>query len=288
MRKRLLILAMALVLVLTACGNQDVANEDVETNGEVVSTETGGVLKVGMEAAYPPYNWTQIDDANGAIKIHDSIEYANGYDVKIAKKIADELGMELQITKMSWDGLIPAVNSGNIDLIIAGMNPTPERREQIDFTIPYYYTEITMMTMKDSPYSQAKTIQDFEGAKVSAQLGTSHYNDMAPQLEGATIDTPMEDFPLLRVALESGSIDAYVSEYPESISATSANENFQMIRFEEGNGFVIDGEENTLCIGIKKDSALTDRVNSVLEGISKEEMDELIEETVKNQPANIQ
>ena len=98
----------AAAMVCTALGAQTVSADD--TN----------VLKVAMECGYAPYNWTQSDDSNGAVPIADSNDYAYGYDVMIAKKIADELGYELQIVKLDWDSLVPAVMSGTVDCVIAG------------------------------------------------------------------------------------------------------------------------------------------------------------------------
>ena len=90
--------------------------------------------------------------------------YADGYDVRIAKIIADQLGMELEIVKTEWDGLTPALLSGNIDVIIAGMSPTAERRMTIDFTDSYYDTELTVVVRKDSAFAGAKSLADLAGA----------------------------------------------------------------------------------------------------------------------------
>ncbi len=91
-------------------------------------------FRVGMECGYAPFNWTQTDDSNGAVKIAGSSDYAGGYDVEIAKLIAEGLGKKLVIVKTSWDGLPPAVESGTINAIIAGMSPTAERKMTLDFT----------------------------------------------------------------------------------------------------------------------------------------------------------
>ena len=93
------------------------------------SSEKKDTFIVGMEAGYAPFNWTQMDDSNGGVKIDGNAEYAGGYDVEIAKKIAEGLGKELVIVKTEWDGLVPALISGKIDAIIAGMSPTAERKE---------------------------------------------------------------------------------------------------------------------------------------------------------------
>ncbi len=96
-----------------------------------------------MECAYAPFNWTQTTDANGAVPISgkDNL-YASGYDVQVAKYIAAELGMSLEVYSYEWDSLIAAVQSGAVDAIIAGMSPTAEREEQVDFTDCYYNSNL--------------------------------------------------------------------------------------------------------------------------------------------------
>lgn len=205
---RLIVLTLVGVLMLSGCSKKD-----------------DSVFKVGLEAGYAPFNWTQLDDSNGAIAIEGSSEYAGGYDVEIAKLIADGLNKELVIVKIGWDGLVPAVDSGVVDAIIAGMSPTEDRKESIDFSSNYYKSDLVMVVKKGGAYESAKTLADFNGAKVTAQLSTFHYT-VIDQIDGVKKDIAMSDFPAMRVALESGIIDAYVSERPEGVSASSANDNF--------------------------------------------------------------
>ena len=126
-----------------------------------------------MEANYAPYNWTQTTSANGAVKIDGTSSYANGYDVKIAKIIAKKLGKKVIVEKTQWDGLLPALTSGKIDLIIAGMSPTAERRKAINFTSPYRTTNFVVIVNKQSKYAKAKYLTNFKGAKLTAQQGTT-------------------------------------------------------------------------------------------------------------------
>lgn len=109
---------------------------------------TGGTLKIAMECAYQPYNWTQTTDANGAVRIANGVGYANGYDVQVAKYIAAELGMALEIYSYEWDSLIPAVQSGTVDGIIAGMSPTAAREEEVDFTDCYWISNLVVIIKK--------------------------------------------------------------------------------------------------------------------------------------------
>ena len=130
------------------------ANPDTQSSDAIVLTSgntdtSNGTLKIAMECAYAPFNWTQTTDANGAVPIQgqDGM-YANGYDVQVAKYIAAELGMALEVYSYVWDSLIPAVQSGAVDAIIAGMSPTAEREEQVDFTDCYYNSNLVVIIKK--------------------------------------------------------------------------------------------------------------------------------------------
>lgn len=240
-------------------------------------------LRIGMECGYAPFNWTQQDDSNGAVAIEGG-GYANGYDVQIAKKIAEGLDKELVIVKTEWDGLVPAVESGVIDGIIAGMSPTAERKEVIDFTENYYVSDLVIVVRADSEYANATSISDFAGAALTAQLNTFH-DTVIDQIEGVNHVTAMTDFPSMRVALQSGIIDGYVSERPEGISAAAANDAFVYVGFEVENGFQYEIDDAAIAMGIKKDSALTAEVNKILTGISQEERDQLMADAIAQQPA---
>lgn len=113
---------------------------------------TTGTLKIGMECAYEPYNWTDTEGTSlGAVPISSEGQnglYANGYDVQIAQYVANRLSLKLEIYAMEWDSLIPAVNSGAIDAIIAGMSPTAERAQQVDFTDTYYESNLVVIIRK--------------------------------------------------------------------------------------------------------------------------------------------
>lgn len=113
---------------------------------------TTGTLKIGMECAYEPYNWTDTDGSSfGAVPISSEGQqglYANGYDVQIAQYVANRLGLKLEIYAMEWDYLIPAVNSGAIDAIVAGMSPTAERAQEVDFTDTYYESNLVVIIRK--------------------------------------------------------------------------------------------------------------------------------------------
>lgn len=244
--------------------------------------EESNELRIGMECGYAPFNWTQQDDSNGAVAIEGG-GYANGYDVQIAKKVAEGLGKELVIVKTEWDGLVPAVQSGAIDGIIAGMSPTEERKKSIDFSDNYYVSDLVVVVRADSEYANATSINDFAGAALTAQLNTFH-DTVIDQIEGVEHVTAMTDFPSMRVALESGIIDGYVSERPEGISAAAANDAFVYVGFEVENGFQYEINDAAIAMGLAKDSALTADVNEILAGISQEDRDALMANAIAQQP----
>ncbi len=289
----LLAMSLSVVCLLAGCGTKTdsgntgaaqtaAGNTESTVSGDQAATTEEDTFKVGMEAGYAPFNWTQMDDSNGGVAIEDGAEFAGGYDVELAKKIADGLGKKLVIVKTEWDGLVPALTSGKIDAIIAGMSPTAERKETIDFTDNYYKSDLVMVVKKGGKYENAKSVQDFKGAKITAQLNTFHYS-VIDQIEGVQKETAMDNFPAMRVALESGIIDGYVSERPEGVSASTANENFAMVEFTDG--FQTSDDDTAIAVGVAKGSELTTKINEILAGISEEERTSIMDTAILNQPA---
>lgn len=273
-----LLVGLASPLRVDAAENQPKIEVDQEALNQ--GLETPGVLRVGMEANYAPYNWSQTTDANGAIEISNaSGEYANGYDVQIAKQIADALGLKLEIVKMEWDGLPPALQSAKIDAIVAGMSPTPEREKQIDFTDEYYGSDMVVVTLKDGPYANAQSINDFNGAKVTAQLNTFHV-DLLDQMQGIDKQTPMDSFPTMISSLLSNKIDAYISDRPGALSAVAANPDLKIVSFDEGKGFDTGDIANWSSVGLRKDSPLMEPINQALSTIPDKDRENLMQEMV--------
>lgn len=247
------------------------------------SSKSNNTLKVGMECGYAPFNWTQSDDSNDAVKISGSSDYAGGYDIQIAKKIAQNMGKELEIVKTDWEGLLPALTSGKIDVIIAGMSATAERKESIDFSDNYYTSDLVVVVKKDGPYADAKTINDFSGAKLTAQLNTFHYS-VLDQMTGIDKQTALEDFPTMTVALSSGKIDGYISERPGALSAVATNPDLTFVEFSDEGNFEYDEDEVSIAVGVIKGSELTEKINEALSSISEKERETIMKEAINNQP----
>ena len=238
------------------------------------------VLRVGMECDFPPHNWTQLKESQYSVPMPDGT-FADGYDVQIAKIIADKLNYELQVVKVDWDGLPPSLTSNKIDLIIAGMTDTEERRLVLDFTDIYWSSDLVIVVMKDGPYANATKLADFSGAKITGQIDTLHY-DLIDEIPGADKQMAMDDFPTMLMALSSGRIDAYVAETPAAISAQISNPSVTYIQFEGDNGF---GEEMPVSIGLRHgEDDLREQINAILAGITIGQRQQFMEEAVTRQP----
>ena len=244
--KRMIVLALALLTVLTAAAG-------------VCET-----LKVGMECNYAPYNWTQSEASDEAVAIAAG-GYADGYDVRIAKIIAEELGMELEIVKTEWDGLAPALLSGKIDCIIAGMSPTAERKVTIDFTDPYYVTELCIVVRKDSKYANAKSISELKDAQIGAMVGTISYT-LAVKTLKKDIKT-FNDNAALAQAVDSNQVDAMVVAVPIASNIVNSG--------QVKNGKVlgaIPGTEDPegMAIVLPKNSPVTSKLTKAMNELLKD------------------
>lgn len=254
-----LLTALSLLLSFAGCGSQKDEN----------------ALVVGMECGYAPYNYTQKDDADGAVKISNAQGYANGYDVMIAKKVAEKLGKTLVIEQYEFDSLINAVNAGSIDLIIAGMSPRADRMESIDFSDPYYDGQLVIVVRKDGKFKDATCLDDFNGAKIVAQSGTYHDDVLQEQAaeHGIIAETPLKTFPLMINALDSRAVDGYVAEEPGATADCATNKEFTFIKLENNStGFKVSDSDTKIAIGLKKGNAeLRNNLNAALAEISEEE-----------------
>ncbi len=262
--KKIVTIVLAALMLLSACAFAE------------------GTFRVGMECDYPPFNWTQVEADENSVPIDGGMGFAGGYDVEIAKKIAEGLDKELVICKIEWDGLIPALNSDQIDAVIAGMSPTAERKITVDFTDAYYNSDLVVVVRADGGFESAETLADFAGAKITAQLNTFHYT-VLDQLEGIEKMPAMETFPAMITALNSGAIDGYISERPGAVSAVAANANLAFVT----PGFVASEEDTSIAVALKQGQPeLIEQINGILAGIDTDERNALMDAAVLNQPVS--
>ncbi len=274
--KRVLALLLA-VVTLTACSSGS-------GNAASQSASTGNVLRVGMECNYAPFNWTTTESGDTTVKIN-SVDYADGFDVVMAARIAEEAGMELEIVKLDWDSLIPALQNNQIDAVIAGMTDTPERRENVDFTTPYYISEEVVIVRADSDVANITSISELSGRKVMGQLNTV-YDDIIDQIDGVDHVAAAETFPAAIQALQGGAVDAVTSELPVAIGVTSANPDLAYVQFSEGNGFSGSEVDASVSIAVRKgDTDLLNALQAALDTISDDERQEMMLDATNRQPA---
>ena len=273
--KKITAILMAALMLLTFCacgGSDDAAESDT--------------FRVAMECGYAPYNWTQEDDANGAVAIADSSDYAYGYDVMMAQKIADSMGKELEIVKLDWDSLIPALQSGEVDAVIAGQSITSERLQVVDFSEPYYYATIVTLVKADSEYANATGIADLAGASGTSQLGTIWYDICLPQIENADIKPAKDTAPAMLMALESGDVDIVVTDQPTGLAALEAYDDFVMLDFAGTDGdFEVSDEAINIGISVQKgNTELLEAINAVLATMTEDDYKAMMQEAIAVQP----
>jgi len=276
-------LATMMVLGLVSCGGK--ATTTTAAASAIKGLEDG-VLTVAMECAYAPYNWAQPDDSNGAVPIKDSALYANGYDVMTAKAICEKYGWNLEIVQLDWDSLVPAVQSGVVDAVIAGQSMTSDRMESVDFAGPYIYASIVCLAKKDSSFAKATCIADLSGGKCTSQMGTIWYDTCLPQIQGADIQNASESAPAMLMAVESGTVDFVCTDMPTALGAVMAYPDLVILDFSESNGnFQVSDEEVNIGISIQKgNTELKDAIDAYLAGKTSADFDALMNEAIKIQP----
>lgn len=299
MKKRIVSVMMATVMtigLLTGCGStSDKGGNDASATEESTEVDDSkGVLRVGMECAYAPFNWTQeteeVSNGEKAVPIYGTNYYAYGYDVMMAQKIADELGWDLEIHKVEWDSIGMAMDSGEYDCIIAGMGKTPEREQAYAFTEPYYYRDICITVKKGSGLEDITKLSDFAGKSVTVttQLGTAWVNllDQIPDVKlGANYETTAECF----MAVSNGVADISVIDKPTSESAAMTNTDLVLLELDAEDTIEDPTGSTNVCIATRKDDTeLRDKIQAAMDSLSwndKAKMDEMMEEAITLQPA---
>ena len=271
-------LTASLSLTLAACGSgggtaqspAPAASTPPAASGAPSGGVEDGVLTVGMECAYAPYNWTQMDDSNGAVPVSNVPgAYANGYDVMIAQRICDANGWELEVVSTAWDSLIPALQSGTIDVAIAGQSMTADRMAQVDMAGPYYYADIVCLTTAGSAYAAAQGIADLAGGRCTAQSGTIWYDTCLPQIPDAQIQTAAETAP----AAAANDSDLIVLNF------AGTEGDFQFASEAER------AENVNIGMSVAKGSTeLLDAINAVLDGMTADDFNTLMDQAIAVQP----
>jgi arginine/lysine/histidine transporter system substrate-binding protein len=254
----LIVISMFVIGMLAACGTSgDSSNGSAGEGGE---TEEKKVLTMGTSADYPPFEY--IDTA----KSDDII----GFDVDLAKAIAKELGYEVKVQDIDFNGLIPAIQAGKVDFVLAGMTPTEERKKNVDFSDIYYTARHMIVTPKDSGI---KAVEDLKGKTVGVQVG-SIQEDKAEELK-KTVDFKIENrnrIPELVQEMKSGRFDAAIIE--DTVAKGFFEKEKDLTGFEIPDA---SADEAGSAIAFPKDSKLTEDFNRVLNEMKENgELEKLI------------
>ena len=309
MKKMLsLVMVLAMTLALAACGGSSApaataapapaateapaaAETAAAPAADVPAGLEDGVLTIAMECAYAPYNWTQSDDSNGAVPIANVPgSYANGYDVMIGKKIAEANGWQLEVIQSDWDSLVPGVQTGTFDAVIAGQSMTAERSEQVDFAGPYFYATIVCVTKADGKFADAASIADLAGGTCTAQIATIWYDQCLPQIEDAKIQTAAETAPAMLMALETDTVDFICTDMPTAQGAVAAYPDLKILDFSGTDGdfqFSDEVRAENVNIGVsvmKGNTLLKDKIDAVLSTMTVDDFNDLMAYAISIQP----
>ncbi len=282
MKRRIISILLSVILItslLVGCGAKDGGSDGKK------------VLRVGMECAYAPFNWTQSSDklSNGdeAVPIYGTKDFAYGYDVMLAKKLADQMGWKLEVHKVDWSSIVLGMNSGDYDAIIAGMGYTDEREKSVDFTKPYYIRNNVVIVNKNGKYANAKNLSDFKGASATTQIGTI-WEKYVPQIPDGKKLTYYETTSEVVMAVQTGTADCAVLDEPTAMSAAIANPNITYVKFGESDGFKVPkGQSLNVCVAVKEgDKKLQKKLDDALDAIKWDEkkMNDLMDLAVSLQP----
>ena len=294
--RRITAILMALCLVLSMSAAAFASEEAVEipevpdltdVDTSAIPGVEDGVLTVGMECAYAPYNWTQMDDSNGAVPIANNPgSYANGYDVMMAQRICDAYGWDLEVMAIGWDGLNPALSAGTLDAVIAGQSMTATRLQEVDMAGPYIYASIVCVTKADSAFAGAQGLSDLAGGTCTAQTGTIWYDTCLPQIEGAEMMPEAETAPAMIMAVESGTVDFICTDMPTALGAVSTYDDLVILDFS-GSDDDFDVSEEEVNIGIsvlKGNTELLDAINAVVGELDADQFNALMDQAISVQP----
>ena len=274
-----LLLTLAMALSLAACGAK---KEEAPAEAAEAPAERRQI-RVGMECAYAPNNWQEDSPTDLNVPIENLPGfYADGNDVQIARHIAEYLDADLVVVKLAWSGLIEALNQGQIDMIIAGMADTEERRQSINFSEPYKTTEYGLMVNGDSEYAGATSLSDFAGASVLGQKDTM-LDTVIDQIEGVNHLPAVDSVPNQIARLEQRTCDAIVVNMENTPGYLATNPSFKVIEFADGEGFTLGFRGS--CVGLRKDDTeLLDQVNAALAELSEEDRADILAAANERQP----
>ncbi|MBR6920797.1 MAG: transporter substrate-binding domain-containing protein, partial [Clostridia bacterium] len=204
------------------------------------------------------------------------------------KRICEKNGWDLQVYSLDWDALIPAVQTGQVDCVIAGQSMTEDRMKEVDFAGPYLYATIVCLVKSNSAYASAASINDFAGAKCTSQLGTIWYDNCLKQVKDANILPGKESAPAMLMALETGEVDFVCTDMPTAQAAVIAYPDLKILDFKGTDGdFKVDEGDINIGISVQKgNTELYNAINDALKGMTADDFNAIMNDAIKIQPVS--
>lgn len=255
--KKKISLFIAVILILSSlvvgCGTKEEVNS--EKNGTksegnpLEEIKKKGKLVLGTSADYPPFEFHKMVDGKDEIV---------GFDIEIAKYIADELGVELEIKDMEFDKLLGGLSTGMLDIVVAGMNPDPEREKEANFTDIYYEANLSVLVNKEDA-TQINKLEDLNGKSIGVQIGTTQEKFAKTEIKDADVKS-LSTNPDIAMNLKTKKIDCAIMEAPVAESFANSNENLMVV-----DDLTIDSGSDGVAIAVKKgNDELTVKLNEIL------------------------
>lgn len=244
----LLAALVALLLIVAACGSDDAGSGDSE----------GKVYQVGIDTTYPPFEYEE----DGEYK---------GIDVDLIRAIAENQGFEIELNPMDFGGIIPAVQAGQLDIAIAGMSITDERKEVVDFSDPYFEAGLTLVTAASN--NEITSLEDLEGKRVVVKTGTTgaQFAEDNKDEYGFEITT-LEDSPSMFQEVSNGNADVLIEDYPVIAYAIAQSSlDLQIV------GERLNGDNYGIAVLKGENADLLEKINAGLQELRDSgEYDEII------------
>ena len=231
------------------------AVEQKADGGNLDDIKSKGKLVVGTSADYPPYEFHAIKDGKDEIV---------GFDIDIAKEVAKDLGVELEVKDMDFDGLLVALQAGKVDMVFAGMTPTDERKENADFS-DIYYTATHRFILRSGEEGSVKSFDDLKGKKIGVQKGSIQEGIAKDNFDAANIKSLAKVTDLV-LDLKNNKVDAILIE--EGVAKINCDKNKDIAVSD----FVVKDEDGGAAIALKKGSTeLQTEVNKTISKLKEED-----------------
>ena len=254
-------------------------------SNSAVSATSSDILTIAVDGNNPPFSWTQSNDLDDAIKLSDSYDFVNGYDIQVAKYIAESLNYDLNIIKVDHDSLLSSVSSNQADCSISAQLDSSEDRLYVTFSNPYFYDNTVVLLKQSNSFSNASGLSDLEGGSCTSVYGTNAYNNCLLQIDNADIQDAIESTIQMLSYLEDSKCDFVVTNLSSALLGCSLYPDLKILDFEDtDNNFEVSESLTDLCISVNKEKAdLLSKMNEALDSLSYDDMKKMLSDAIDSQ-----